>query len=193
MSRMNPFKQDGLKVTNRFSVFQEKEQEKENPETLKKSDPYSRENNSFLKPQLRKNEYYYYVEESKPQEPTLSPSDFPELFVMKKENNIEKQHLEFANKLMQKNDDDKNKIVEVKDVEEYVKPLDNKSQTPMDTLNALCELYAYQERWGRYWYGSEAYDEMYGIDRSSSQYDLDNNELDYDDYSHEDDDDDDYY
>ena len=192
MSRINPFKNDGLKVTNRFSMLEEKEakpeRKEEKEEKFKKAEPYSRVNNSFLRPQLQKNAYYY-AEEPTP-EKTLSPSDFPELLIQKKATNTENKNMDFATKLLQKNEVKKNEVVEVKDVEEDMKQL-NVCHTPMDTLNALCELYAYQERWGRYWYGSEAYDEMYGIDRSINQYDMDYNDWDYDDASNDDDDDDD--
>lgn len=54
---------------------------------------------------------------------------------------------------------------------------ENTGDTPADTLRKLCELYAYQERWGRYWYGDEKYNEMYGIqDRRRNQFTDDQHE-----------------
>lgn len=193
MSRINPFK-DSFKVTNRFSVFEEKEEkeekkEKEKKEKEEKAGTYNRVNNNFLKPHVRRNEYY--IQEVKQEEKTLCSSDFPELFVSKNEDKSQNKTLCFANKLLEKADEEKNEIVEVKTMEEDVKPK-VVLHTPIDTLNALCDLYAYQERWGRYWYGDEAYDEMYSIDRFSKHYEMDNNDLDYDDFSNEDEDDDAY-
>lgn len=52
--------------------------------------------------------------------------------------------------------------------EEVVAPVGDRALTPMEILNKLCELYAWQERWGRYWYGNEAYNEMYGIENKRS-------------------------
>lgn len=94
--------------------------------------------------------------------------DFPTLFEPKPK--AEKKELSFTEKL--KESLARKEVVEIpkkKTFEDEISvPMIERVVTPLDTLYKLCELYAFQERWGRYWYGNEAYNEMYGIENKRS-------------------------
>lgn len=94
--------------------------------------------------------------------------DFPTLFEPKQEKKETK--ISFTEKL--KEALARKEVVEVtkkKSFEDEVSvPISERKVTPLDTLDKLCELYVWQEKWGRFWYGNEAYNEMYGIENKRS-------------------------
>lgn len=96
--------------------------------------------------------------------------DFPTLFEPK----LEKKEANSAQSFTEKLKDAlaRKEVIEVTKTNTFEDdisvPISERMVTPIDTLNKLCELYAYQERWGRFWYGNEAYNEMYGIENKRS-------------------------
>jgi hypothetical protein len=191
---MNPF----LKSSNRFSALIEEGEEQQPIRKEKTNFEYDSSRNTFLNPkpkptqhhQHRTSQYYsgnsfqkksYIVEPI--EEVVIDHSVDVDCFVPLGGSTIVNVHaipqteFSFANKLKaevvcaKEKDTDTKRTIFVERA--------TKGDTPNDTLNKLCDLYAYQERWGRYWYGNEAYDEMYGI-QSTKQYTNDQNEPDED-------------
>ena len=160
---MNPFLRQPISSNNRFSALSEDNEEEIKPtrfNTQDKPTTYTHRENIFkLQPRLHGNVNQVEKEQE------LDLSGFKNSLSKNPIKKSQAFEISFGAKLREEVNLVTQRETNKKTFEESMtKEVSLHEDTPMDTLRKLCELYAYQERWGRYWYGDEKYNEMYGIE-----------------------------